>query len=73
MHALKDVALDPGNPMYFPLPSGTQARSAELTVYSDTGADVCLGEFRTFGPDPAEPGGGLRALLARQLTLRGGG
>ena len=51
--AAKNVALDPGNPMYIPLPRGTQARYAEITVYSDTGADVCLGEFRTFGPDPA--------------------
>ena len=51
--AAKNVALDPGNPMYIPLPRGTQARYAEITVYSDTGADVCLGEFRMFGPDPA--------------------
>ena len=54
--ALRDVALDPGNPMYFPLPSRTQARYAELTVYSDTGADVCVGEFRTYGPDAAASG-----------------
>ena len=54
--ALRDVALDPGNPMYFPLPSGTQARYAELTVYSDTGADVCVGEFRMYGPDAAAAG-----------------
>ena len=51
--AAKNVALDPGNPMYFPLPRGTRARYAQLTVYSDTGADVCMGEFRMFGPDPA--------------------
>jgi arabinogalactan endo-1,4-beta-galactosidase len=51
--AAKNVALDPGNPMYIPLPRGTQARYAQLTVYSDTGADVCVGEFRTYGPDPA--------------------
>ena len=54
--ALRDVALDPGNPMYFPLPSGTQARYAELTVYSDTGANVCVGEFRMYGPDAAASG-----------------
>jgi arabinogalactan endo-1,4-beta-galactosidase len=54
--AVKNVALDPGNPMYFPLPRGTQARYAQLTVYSDTGADVCVGEFRMFGPDPAAAG-----------------
>src|SRR6185437_1461780 len=51
--ALGDIALDPGNPLYFPLPSGSRARYAELTVYSDTGADVCVGEFRAFGPDAA--------------------
>ena len=56
MPALRDVALDPGNPLYFPLPSGSQARYAELTVYSDTGADVCVGEFRTYGPDAAASG-----------------
>ena len=54
--AASNVALDPGNPMYIPLPPGTRARYAELTVYSDTGADVCVGEFRTFGPDPAAAG-----------------
>jgi arabinogalactan endo-1,4-beta-galactosidase len=51
--ALHDVALDPGSPMYFPLPRGTSARYAALTVYSDTGADVCVGEFRAYGPDRA--------------------
>ncbi len=54
--AASNVALDPGNPMYIPLPQGTQARYAEITVYSDTGADVCVGEFRTYGPDPAAAG-----------------
>jgi arabinogalactan endo-1,4-beta-galactosidase len=54
--ALRDIALDPGNPLYFPLPSGSRARYAELTVYSDTGADVCVGEFRAFGPDAAAAG-----------------
>src|SRR5262249_19057036 len=44
--ALRDVALDPGSPMYFPLPGHSSARYAELTVFSDTGADVCVGEFR---------------------------
>ena len=52
-YTLKDLALDPGNPMYFGLPHGTNARYLELTVYSDTGADVCVGEFRAYGPDPA--------------------
>ena len=54
--ALHDIALDPGNPLYFPLRSGSRARYAELTVYSDTGADVCVGEFRAFGPDAAAVG-----------------
>ena len=54
--ALHDIALDPGNPLYYPLPSGSRARYAELTVYSDTGADVCAGEFRAFGPDAAAAG-----------------
>jgi hypothetical protein len=30
--ALKDVAPDPGSPMYLPLPAGSAARYAELTV-----------------------------------------
>jgi arabinogalactan endo-1,4-beta-galactosidase len=54
--AARNIALDPGNPMYVPLPRGTQARYAQLTVYSDTGADVCVGEFRTYGLDPAAAG-----------------
>ena len=60
----RDIALDPGNPMYVPVPTGTQARYAQLTVYSDTGADVCVGEFRMFGPDPAAAGLGLGADLS---------
>ena len=55
-HAFHDLALDPGNPMYFSLPSRTKARYAELTVYSGTGANVCVGEFRAYGPDPAAAG-----------------
>jgi arabinogalactan endo-1,4-beta-galactosidase len=54
--ALHDVALDPGSPMYFPLPRDTSARYAALTVYSDTGADVCVGEFRAYGHDKAASG-----------------
>jgi arabinogalactan endo-1,4-beta-galactosidase len=54
--AASNVALDPGNPMYLPLPRGAQTRYAEITVYSDTGADVCVGEFRMYGPDPAAAG-----------------
>lgn len=59
-----NVALDPGNPMYIPLPHGTQARYAQLTVYSDTGADVCVGEFRMYGPDPAAANMDLGADLS---------
>jgi arabinogalactan endo-1,4-beta-galactosidase len=62
--ALRDLALDPGSPMYVPLPDGTSARYAELTVYSDTGADVCVGEFRGYGPDPAASGLDLGADLS---------
>ena len=50
--------------MYVPLPGGTSARYAELTVYSDTGADVCVGEFRAYGPDPAASGMDLGADLS---------
>jgi arabinogalactan endo-1,4-beta-galactosidase len=64
IRALKDVALDPGSPMYLPLPAGSAARYAELTVYSDTGADVCVGEFRAYGPDPAAAGMDLGADLS---------
>lgn len=64
IRALKDIALDPGSPMYFPLPAGTHARYAELTVYSDTGADVCVGEFRAYGPDAAASGMDLGADLS---------
>jgi len=45
----KNIALDPGSPMYFTVPAGTQARYLALTVFSDTGADVCIGEFRAYG------------------------
>jgi len=61
---LKDIALDPGSPMYLPLPKNTTARYAEITVYSDTGANVCTGEFRAFGPDPAKSGMALGADLS---------
>ena len=64
IRALKNIALDPGSPMYFPLPRGTHARYAELTVYSDTGADVCVGEFRAYGPDAAASGMDLGADLS---------
>jgi arabinogalactan endo-1,4-beta-galactosidase len=47
------IALDPGNPMYVPVPTGDQARYARLTVKSGTGAPACIGEFRLFGADPA--------------------
>jgi arabinogalactan endo-1,4-beta-galactosidase len=60
----KNIALDPGNPMYFSVPAGTQAQYLALTVFSDTGADVCVGEFRAYGPDPAASGMDLGADLS---------
>ena len=48
-----NLALDAGNPMYLPLPWHTTARYAQINVKSGTGAPVCIGEFRLFGPDPA--------------------
>jgi len=54
--AASNVALDPGNPMYVPLPRGTQAQFARLTVFSGTGVPVCVGELRAFGADPAAAG-----------------
>ena len=59
-----NVALDPGNPMYFTLPWHTTARYAQLSVKSGTGAPVCVGEFRMFGPDPAAAGMALGADLS---------
>lgn len=55
-HALpsaKNIALDPGQPMYVPLGHEYGIRLARLTVYSGTGAPVCVGEFRMYGADPA--------------------
>ncbi len=55
-HALpsaKNIALDPGQPMYVPLGHESGIRLARLTVYSGTGAPVCVGEFRMYGADPA--------------------
>ena len=51
--AAQNLALDPGNPVYLRVPRGTQARYAQINVKSGTGAPVCVGEFRMFGPDPA--------------------
>ena len=47
----KNIALDPGSPMFFTIPTSTPARYLALTVFSDTGADVCVGEFRAYGVD----------------------
>jgi arabinogalactan endo-1,4-beta-galactosidase len=49
----QNLALDAGSPMYVHVPSGTKARYAQINVKSGTGAPVCIGEFRLFGPDPA--------------------
>jgi arabinogalactan endo-1,4-beta-galactosidase len=51
-----NIALDPGQPMYVPLGRGARIRFARMTVYSGTGAPVCVGEFRMFGADPAAAG-----------------
>ena len=52
-HTSAPVSLYTVSSAYLARLSGSRARYAELTVYSDTGADVCVGEFRVFGPDPA--------------------
>ncbi len=64
------LALDPGNPMYVGLTgpgthaAASAARYARLTVTSGTGAPVCVGEFRLFGPDRAAAGLRLGADLS---------
>jgi arabinogalactan endo-1,4-beta-galactosidase len=57
------IALDPGKPMYVPVPGpagsagrAATARYARLSVTSGTGAPVCVGEFRLFGADPGAAG-----------------
>ncbi|MBO0832564.1 MAG: glycosyl hydrolase 53 family protein, partial [Actinobacteria bacterium] len=57
----KNIALDPGNPMYIPLgqvaPGGslptTKARYAKIEVWDSGATPVCVGEFRLFGLDHA--------------------
>jgi arabinogalactan endo-1,4-beta-galactosidase len=53
----RNIALDPGNPMYIPLSFGpgaaAPARYAQLKVWDSGATPVCVGEFRLFGPDPA--------------------
>jgi arabinogalactan endo-1,4-beta-galactosidase len=49
----QNLALDASGPMYIGVPSDTTARYAQINVKSGTGAPVCIGEFRLFGPDPA--------------------
>jgi arabinogalactan endo-1,4-beta-galactosidase len=51
--AARNLALDAGQPMYVPMPRGTTARYARLSVKSGTGAPICIGELRLFGADPA--------------------
>ena len=56
----RNVALDPGNPLYVPLgqTSGKgnlpsiSARYAQIKVRDSGATPVCIGEFRLFGPDP---------------------
>jgi len=60
----RNIALDPGNPMYVPLGqvsgSGSlpsvPARYAQIEVWDSGATPVCVGEFRLFGPDPAAAG-----------------
>ncbi len=61
------LGLDPPDPQYVPVPPGTRARYARLTVKSGTGAPVCVGEFRLFGPDPAT----TRMALGADLSFTG--
>jgi arabinogalactan endo-1,4-beta-galactosidase len=49
----RNLALDAGQPMYLPLPKGSQGRYVRLHVRSGTGAPICIGALRVFGPDPA--------------------
>ena len=53
----RNIALDPGNPMYVPLAAGglatAPARYAQIEVWDSGATPVCIGEFRLFGPDPA--------------------
>jgi arabinogalactan endo-1,4-beta-galactosidase len=57
----RNIALDPGNPMYVPLGTGPgrgrlptmNARYAQIEVWDSGSTPVCIGEFRLFGPDPA--------------------
>jgi arabinogalactan endo-1,4-beta-galactosidase len=50
----RNIALDPGNPMY--VPARATARYARIEVWDSGSAPVCIGEFRLFGPDPAAAG-----------------
>jgi arabinogalactan endo-1,4-beta-galactosidase len=58
----KNLALDPGNPMYVPLGQGRgeprqlTARYAQIEVWDSGATPVCVGEFRLFGVDPATAG-----------------
>jgi hypothetical protein len=55
----KNLALNPGNPMYVPLNQGAgqrselRARYAQIEVWDSGATPVCVGEFRLFGVDPA--------------------
>ena len=61
----RNLALDAGGPMYIGVASDTTARYAQINVKSGTGAPVCIGEFRLFGPDPAAARMALGADLSR--------
>lgn len=73
----RNIALDPGNPMYVPLGPGTAqhggkgglpsepARYAQIEVWDSGSTPVCIGEFRLFGPDPAA----ARMMLGSDLSF----
>jgi arabinogalactan endo-1,4-beta-galactosidase len=63
--AARGVALDGGEPSYVPLPAGTAARYARLTVGSVDGSAACVGEFRLFGRGAAAD----RMMLGADLSF----
>jgi arabinogalactan endo-1,4-beta-galactosidase len=53
----RNIALDPGSPMYVPVSPGATAtrpaRYAQIEIWDSGATPVCVGEFRLFGSDPA--------------------
>jgi arabinogalactan endo-1,4-beta-galactosidase len=69
----RNVALDPGSPMYVPLGQSSgkgnlpsvSARYAQIEVWDSGATPVCVGEFRLIGPDPAA----ARMMLGSDLSF----